>query len=107
MDLSEQDESDGSSSYRSRSAKHVTNDGQQEERSGPSENRFNRMERILEGMLTHVTRNEPPRAYNSCVGSVSPTETPGVQGKNRRRPLHGGILDGANREAAPTFAMQR
>ena len=60
-DLSERDESDSSSSHRSRSANHVTSDGRQEERSGPSENRLDRMERILEGMLTHVTRNELPR----------------------------------------------
>ena len=51
-DLNERDESDSSSSHHSRSANHIASDGRQEERSGPSEDRLNRMERILEGMLT-------------------------------------------------------
>ena len=60
-DLNKQDESDSSSSRRNSSTNYVMSNGQQEERSGPSENRLDRMERILESMLTYIMRNEPLR----------------------------------------------
>ncbi|XP_052197261.1 uncharacterized protein LOC127804438 [Diospyros lotus] len=81
MDLSERDESDSSSSHHSRSANRVTNDGRQEERSGPSENRFDRMERILEGMLTHVTRNEPSRHTTHVLDQYRRQRPPVFRGK--------------------------
>lgn len=49
------------SNHRNCSTKNAVSDGRQEEQSGPNENKLDRMERILEGILTHVTRNEPPR----------------------------------------------
>ncbi|XP_052207947.1 uncharacterized protein LOC127811811 [Diospyros lotus] len=69
------------SNHRSRSTNRAASSRRQEEQSGPSESRLDRIERILEGVLTHVTRNEPPRHTPHMLDQYRRQRPPVFRGK--------------------------